>query len=277
MTFDPVSMDVPQMTGDFPARQNLISFTSHNQPLLARIQVADGIGPHPTVIFLHGYPGTEQHFDLMHALCRAGWNAVHFHYRGAWGSGGDFSFSNALEDVTAAIDFVSQTDTAATYRIDPTKLVLIGHSMGGFAALMTAPKDARIYAAASLAGFNFGIYAQALRNNPENLSNAASDWDTAPVPLRASSGQQRVNEIMHHADSWNVESYAVDLAAKPILLVAAQHDTAARPDIHHSPLVEALKKAGAKHLRAEMIDADHGFFQARITLIRTVLDWLKTV
>jgi uncharacterized protein len=30
----------------------------------------------------------QRNLDLAHAMRRAGWNVVFFHYQGAWGSGG---------------------------------------------------------------------------------------------------------------------------------------------------------------------------------------------
>ena len=48
-----------------------------------------------TVILLHGFPGNERNLDLAQAIRRSGWNAVFFHYRGAWGSGGVFSFEQS--------------------------------------------------------------------------------------------------------------------------------------------------------------------------------------
>jgi hypothetical protein len=62
------------------------------------IYEAPGVGPHPTALVLHGFPGNERNLDLAQAIRRAGWNAVFFHYRGAWGSEGSFGFVHVLED-----------------------------------------------------------------------------------------------------------------------------------------------------------------------------------
>lgn len=59
------------------------------------IYIASGAGPHPTVILLHGYPGNEKNLDLAQSLRREGWNVLFFHYRGAWGSEGEFSLTGA--------------------------------------------------------------------------------------------------------------------------------------------------------------------------------------
>src|SRR5713101_3991801 len=77
------------------------------------LYLAQGKGPHATVLFLHGFPGSKKalkdlihswpNIDLAQAVRRAGFNALVFHYRGAWGSEGQFSRSHVLEDVAAAL------------------------------------------------------------------------------------------------------------------------------------------------------------------------------
>jgi hypothetical protein len=41
-------------------------------------------------LLLHGCPGLQQNGDLAVALRDRGWNALIFHYRGSWGSGGRY-------------------------------------------------------------------------------------------------------------------------------------------------------------------------------------------
>jgi pimeloyl-ACP methyl ester carboxylesterase len=53
----------------------------------ARLFVASG-GLHPTVLLLHGFPGTELNLDLARVFQRAGWNVLAIHYRGVWGAPG---------------------------------------------------------------------------------------------------------------------------------------------------------------------------------------------
>jgi len=74
------------------------------------IYIASGAGPHPTVLMLHGFPGNEKNLDLAYSVRRAGWNVLAPFYRGAWGSGGTFSFTHTLEDAQASIDFLRQPE-----------------------------------------------------------------------------------------------------------------------------------------------------------------------
>ena len=80
--------------------------------------LAAGAGPHPTMLLLHGLPGNERNLDLAQAVRRAGWNVLTFTYRGAWGSEGDFSISNAFEDTRAAMDFLRSDEAISAYGID---------------------------------------------------------------------------------------------------------------------------------------------------------------
>ena len=84
----------------------------------ALLFVAAGKGPHPTVILMHGLPGNERNLDLAQAIRRAGWDVLTFTYRGAWGSAGDFSISNAMEDTAAALDF-ARSDAGAKLASTP--------------------------------------------------------------------------------------------------------------------------------------------------------------
>jgi len=73
-----------------------LAIPSHGSRMNALVYLAAGSGPHPVVVFLHGYPGNEKNLDLAQAVRRAGFDAVYFDYRGTWGSGGTFSFGHGL-------------------------------------------------------------------------------------------------------------------------------------------------------------------------------------
>ena len=90
--------DLPGFDADYPPAMHELSFNSGGSKLNGLLYVANGAGPHPLVILLHGYPGNERNLDLAQALRRAGNNVLYFNYRGTWGSGGEFLPSRALED-----------------------------------------------------------------------------------------------------------------------------------------------------------------------------------
>src|SRR3982750_3357486 len=90
------------------------------------------------------FPGNERNLDLAQDMRRAGWDVLFFNYRGSWGTPGDFSFSHSMEDVAAAVAYLRQPENAKRLRLDPSRIVLVGHSMGGFMAVEGAGADPAI-------------------------------------------------------------------------------------------------------------------------------------
>ena len=125
----PAVSAAPAYDEAFPPAIEEISFDSHGDRLNGLVYVADGPGPHPAVVLLHGFPGNEKNLDLAQDMRAAGWNVLFFHYRGAWGSEGDYTLTHVIEDVGVATDWLRTH--ADQYRTNPDHIVLVGHSMGG--------------------------------------------------------------------------------------------------------------------------------------------------
>jgi pimeloyl-ACP methyl ester carboxylesterase len=119
----------PPRDPDYPAESLPHAIPSHGVNLNAVLFTAAGPGPHPTVLLLHGLPGNEQNIDLAQSVRRAGWNVLTLHYRGSWGSPGAFSFSHCLEDAAAAIEWLRAEGADRVPRVDPGRILVIGHSM----------------------------------------------------------------------------------------------------------------------------------------------------
>lgn len=79
---DPIVNDPPIFDLVHPPRMAAMQLESGDASVNAIVYEAQGPGPHPTVVLLHGYPGNEWNLDLAQAIRRAGWNVVFFHYRG---------------------------------------------------------------------------------------------------------------------------------------------------------------------------------------------------
>ncbi len=124
-----------------------------------------GIGdnPVPVLIFLHGFKGFKDwgHFPLIaEYLTRAGFAVVRFNFSHngttpdhptefvdleAFGKN---TYSMELSDVTAVIDDIFWRG-GKELNCDPSRLGLLGHSMGGGIALLTAHHDRRVKAVAT--------------------------------------------------------------------------------------------------------------------------------
>ena len=55
--------DLPGFDADYPPAMHELSFNSGGSKLNGLLYVANGAGPHPLVILLHGYPGNERNLD----------------------------------------------------------------------------------------------------------------------------------------------------------------------------------------------------------------------
>ena len=259
----------------FPPESMAVVINSGGNNLYGVLYTAAGMGPHPSMILLHGFPGTERNLDMAHAFRRAGWNTLVFHYRGSWGSEGCFSFQNVLDDVKAAIEFVKSEETARKYRIDRDNTVLVGHSMGGFAALLTAAEYSDIKACAAIAPFDFGAIGENSEGDDKALRFLQGMFKECIVPLKGTAVEELINEATVNGDKWSFINNAEKLAGHKLLLIAAKRDNLSIPELHYYPLVNKMLKYNTENFEYKMIDSDHSFQDKRILLTEIIEDWLE--
>jgi pimeloyl-ACP methyl ester carboxylesterase len=264
----------PPLDALYPPSLNLVAFYSSGARLNGRVFTAQGAHAHPTILLLHGYPGVEQNQDLAHAFRRAGWNVVMYHYRGAWGSEGEFSVSHLLEDTQAVAEAIRQPEFVAQYRVDAERIVLMGHSMGGFAALMAAAELPWVHAAASLAGFYVTGHARLL--NEDDFDQEAYLWGLETAPLRGATGAGVVQELLTHAEDWDLLRRAPAFSGRAVCMVGATMDSIAPTALHLEPLAAAYRDHGAR-VTSHTLEADHSFSSARIALAARLLAWLASL
>jgi uncharacterized protein len=277
MSFDPLAHDLPDYDPLHPPLTESITFPSAGETLLGLLHIAQGPGPHPTLILLHGFPGNERSLDLAHSLRRAGWNVLFFSYRGAWGSSGAFSFHNVLEDVESAIAFV-RSPAGTALRCDPARVVLLGQSMGGWAALMTAARRHDLLGVAATAPWNISLFALMTQVAPSATQAAIAWMQSSTRALRGTDGESLYAEVQAFGEAGDLVQLAPRLASQRLLIVAAGADSDLPNGLYHEPLIAALEAAGAQHLSHHIIpDADHSFAARRVALARTILHWLDTL
>jgi acetyl esterase len=101
------------------------------KPILLDLHVPDGPGPFPAAILVHGggFDGGSKSTNcspLFEPLANAGFAWFSIDYRMA----PEFRFPEANDDMNSAIRWVKAN--AAKYRIDASKIAIIGESAGGF-------------------------------------------------------------------------------------------------------------------------------------------------
>src|SRR3970040_1451897 len=118
---------------------------SHGSRLMGALFRRKADEPRPTALLLHGIPGVEKNYDLAYALRDAGWNVLTFHYRGCWGSEGEYTRPGIVDDIIVAIDYLSERAD-----VDKRRLAGVGLSLGGWGVVMAAARDERLRAVVSL-------------------------------------------------------------------------------------------------------------------------------
>jgi pimeloyl-ACP methyl ester carboxylesterase len=247
-----------------------VHFDSHGDRLNGIVYIANGPGPHPTVILLHGWPGNEKNLDLAQSMRADGWNVLFFHYRGAWGSEGTYSFTHVVEDVAAAADYLRAN--AGPLRTDAKRIVLMGHSMGGFAALMGAAQDDRIACTAAITPADLGGLAGLFEAQPDLARDWFSYADSLQM-LKGVNGQGVRDEIMANRKTFDLRGLAPRLRGKSVLVVGANRDTDVPVDAIVQPLIDAYKADRAIRTTGVILSGDHSFSWSRKQLIDTVTQW----
>lgn len=222
-----------------------------------------GAGPHPILVILHGLPGNEKNLDLAQAARRAGWVAVTFNYRGSWGSPGDFSFRHALEDADAAVAYLRTPAVAARLHADPHRIVLAGHSMGGWATANAAAHDRGLLGAVLISAADI----QRMSGMPEKDRVALSLDNRETL---TASAQEMADQLAALPPATGYAALAPGLAATPLLVLTS--DDGGAPEAN--ALVAAVRASGGRRVSTRHVATDHGWSDARIRLETLVIDWI---
>ncbi|MCB2112724.1 MAG: alpha/beta fold hydrolase [Parvularculaceae bacterium] len=261
---DPVTVDAV-----YPPTMIEASFLSDGARLNALVYLADGAGPHPGVLLLHGYPGNEKNLDVAQYLRRDGWNVFFFHYRGAWGSEGEFSFVNAADDVGAAL--AHMRENAGAYRLDPDRIAIVGHSMGGQMTLAGAANDPGVKCAVTLAAAPVEPDPQSPPD--EETLDAVRAYADGLIMLRGHDGSNVIEQDAAFAQRFPLARLTEKLGGKKLLMIGAEKDVAV-PIGEHYRYAEAFGANPGIDLSTEVYDTDHGFATHRIAISRRIADWL---
>jgi diadenosine tetraphosphate (Ap4A) HIT family hydrolase/acetyl esterase/lipase len=259
----------PARDAAHPADMAVFTVPTGGVRVNAMMYLASGDQPHPTMLMLHGFPGNETNIDLMQAARRAGWNVMRINYRGSWGSPGKFSFANARADGEAAVAFLNDSANIAKYRIDPKRIVVAGHSMGGFMAADASAADPRVAGTVLLDAWDIGKLKDQMVDAATRKA-AIEQRRPDTLPLAGTSAELLIKEIETDAAKLDLEALSARIADRPLLMIGAEH--AGAPTTRK--LAAAARQAQAKALTETYMDTDHSFSDSRIALEAEVLRWL---
>jgi pimeloyl-ACP methyl ester carboxylesterase len=260
----------PPLDKAHPAAMDYVRIPSHGALLNGVVYTASGAGLHPGVVLLHGFPGNEQNLDLAQAIRRAGFNVLTLHYRGSWGSPGNFSFTHAVEDSDAAIAFMS--GNAAKYATEPAKIFVVGHSMGGWLASSATDHAPNVAGLVMISAWDIGAQGPHFRDPAVRKKMAAGDFGENVIPLAGTTADALMLEAAANASQWDFVDYAPALKSRPVLIITANDGLT--PD--NVRLGKALRAAGDKDVNEIHMETDHPYSDHRIALESAIVNWLAS-
>ena len=224
---------------------------SGGQTLLGGLYLASVPDPAPAVALLHGIPGHELNLDLAQSLRAAGLHVLYFHFRGSWGSGGTYRLDQLHDDARAAVDWLGGQP-----RVDPTRLGLVGFSLGGWVALAAASARPEVRATVALSPLL----------NPAARPLTTDEAEQFALSLEATTAQEL-------QAGWDAllpfEQLAPALRGRPILLVTGDRD-AFFPLEHYLSAPQIVPEL--EWVRFPR--ANHAFSDVRPGLTHLVRQWL---
>ena len=228
-------------------------------------------GPYPTVIMSHGFPGYTTNNDLELALMRTGCVVIHLNHRGAWGSDGEYLFTNLKDDLIAIAKWAHNPAIADQYGIDTENIFLVGHSMGG-QTVLNAAKDLKfIKGVAALAPYDIGA---AFRYRMEK--DLFLMIETEGQCLKMNSASEVYENALINQQTLSILNRYEELSKHNVLLVEASLDAVAPPDKMIKPLADKLRSLDT-NLTYRSIKSSHSFIGQRMTLTRIVGEWIESV
>ena len=247
-----------------PAATTVLHIPSHGVLINGLVYSPAGAGLHPTLVICHGLPGNEKNLDLAQAVRRAGWNAVTFNYRGSWGSPGAFRFAHNLQDADAVLAYLRDPANASKLRLDPKRIALAGHSMGGWVTAHTAAHDHALLGAILISMGDMGRigdlpHDQAVAVMADNMES-----------LAGVTAESMADEVKVHAKEFLVANTAAGLAQIPLLALTADDNLAG----HTDSLVASIKAKGGTRVTSMHVATDHVWSDHRIALEGIVITWL---
>ena len=247
-----------------PPEGKYLLVESHGSRVFGRVYLPafyDDDSRCPLVMMLHGRPGGDKNLDIARVLQENGFAVAVFSYRGVWGSHGDYSLSHNIEDTIAVAGYLREN--AATYRIDPDRFYLFGHSMGGFSAMNAMAAGLKVSGAVLLAPYDAGYQYLYNRTNFDSVMACKKEGY-----FHLSSENALEEDAAAHAEKWYFSNLLPELDKEiPYCFISGDRDTTSQ---RTEPFVAEMKEAGfaVSHV---LLDDGHMFPRHRASLAKTAL------
>ena len=244
-------------SANFPAKNETIAIKIDGSFISVYALLAKDSTKKQTVIFCHGLPGNEKNLDLVQVVRRSGRNAIYFNYRGSWGSQGEFSYRNSLNDLRGLICFLSKPKNAEAYRIDTSNFILVGHIYGGGIALVAGATIKNVKKIITISPASFGKYKT--KESQQWLTNFMQSEEF----FMLNQSNDFIQDVIDNTELYDPVNYKDFLSHKSVLVIDENE--------RHKPFIDPL--IGVDHRIWE--NTDHSFANKRIALAKAVLNWIS--
>lgn len=262
--------DVDEQFMAVPSKNVGFTVQSHGEDIFGRIllpALKSESDRAPVLVMLHGYPGREQNQDIPPAMRRTGVATAYFSYRGIWGSHGYYRFSHLMEDTFTVVEMLRRQ--AEQYRLDPDRIYILGHSMGGFTALNAIADGLKVRGAIVVAPCDMGMRCMEEPQKYERMRKTAQS-----SVFRLPDQDYLWGELEENCAKWRFDRLADRIPREiPMHFIGASRDTVVPPELHTVPVYELLKKRGMQ-VSYQELDTTHTFTDCRIRLTNMVFDLL---
>ena len=252
-----------------PARMEVLHIPTAGVKINGVAYLAAGAGPHPSAIFFIGLPGNEKNLDLVQAVRRAGWNGITFFYRGSWGSPGEFRFAHCPQDAEAVLTYLRTPAVAKALGIDTARMVIVGHSMGGWVAVETAARDRQLAGVVLISAADMSKDFPGSTPHPELVKRLADLTES----LAGVTPEAMADELEAHAAQWRFDQAYGRIVDVPVLVITADD----RYEPSDSALASALRAHRGQPVTAVHMDTDHVYSDHRIALQAALIGWLQSL
>ena len=196
--------------------------------------------------------------------------AVKMYNRGT----GEFRFSHLVADVEAVREYLVAAEQRERLRVDPSRVSLLGHSLGGFTALAAGAQLDGLRCVMALSPANLGLWKLAM----EDLDNAAmqslSAYADGLFVLRGLDGASlREEQLAADLAELDTRQFAGGLAGKAVLMIVGDADAVTPAATDFDPVVAAYQAGGDIDLTARILSGDHSFSWSRVALTREIVSW----
>ena len=158
-------------------------------------------------------------------------------------------------------------ENVAKLQIDTKKIVLAGHSMGGWVTAMTAARDHALAGAILISAADMGQIGK--MDHDKLVAMMADNMEG----LAGVTAESMANEDAQNSKAFGFANAIPGLKDVPLLVLSANDGLASQTD----SLIHAIQAEGGHNVKAIHVATDHGWSDHRIFLESTVIDWLATL